>query len=234
MSFSIVGDRDPFLLVRLARGESVHTESNAMVSMDANLDLQAQMQGGLLAALGRKFANGESFFNQHITATRGPGEVLLAPTLPGDIQLLDVGPAQYLLNDGAFLAADPSVAMHVRVQGVGQALFGGTGGFFVMETSGTGTLAVSGFGSVFALPVTPESDLLIDNQHVIAWDRNLRYSVGMRTNASKGLLGNLVNSVTSGEGLITRFSGEGKVYLSSRNRANFIEHIGAQLAPRGR
>ena len=225
-----MGDRDPFLLVKLAKGESVYAESNAMVSMDATLDLQGQMQGGVLAALGRKLANGESFFNQTIQANRGSGEVLLAPLLPGDIQILEVGPnAQYLLNDGVFVAAEPTVDLVVKTQGIGQALLGGTGGFLVMKTAGQGKLAVSGFGSIFALSVCPGNDVVIDNQHVVAWDGRLGYSVGVKTNQTKGLLGNLVNSVTSGEGVITRFTGQGKVYVSSRNPSNFIDTVAARL-----
>lgn len=229
MNFQTVGERDPFLLVQLSRGETVHAESNAMVSMDASLDLKAQMQGGLLSALGRKLANGESFFQQHIQASRGDGEVLLAPLLPGDIQVLDVGPQQYMLNDGAFLASETSVNITARMQGIGQALFGGTGGFFVMETQGSGKLAVAGFGSVFALTVAPEQDVIIDNQHVIAWDSRLKYSISASTTRSKGLLGNLVNSVISGEGLVTRFSGAGKVYVSSRNPGNFVGYLAARM-----
>ena len=206
MDFSIVGDRDPFLLVRLNQGESVYAES--------------------------KLANGESFFNQALRATRGPGEALLAPILPGDLQILEVSSsAQYLLNDGAFVAAEPSVDLVVKSQGLGQALFGGTGGFFVMKTAGQGKLAVAGFGSVFALAVSRDNDVLIDNQHVIAWDSRLDYDISVRTSRSRGLLGNLVNSVTSGEGLVTRFSGEGKVYVSSRNMANFVQYIAARMAP---
>lgn len=233
MDFSIVGERDPFLLVKLNRGETVHCESNAMVSMDASLDLAAQMQGGLLSAIGRKLANGESFFTQKIHAARGPGEALLAPQMPGDLQLLDVGPGQqYLLNDGVFVASAPTVDLRVRMQGLGKAVLGGTGGFFVMETSGAGQLAVGGFGSVFALNVSREQDVIIDNAHVVAWDARLQYNVSVSTSGSKGFLGNLVNSVVSGEGVVTRFSGEGKVYVSSRNMSAFVAHIARQVPPR--
>ena len=233
MKFSIVGDRDPFLLVQLQRGETVHCESNAMVSMDATLDLGAQMQGGLLSAIGRKLANGESFFTQKIQAVRGAGEALLAPQMPGDLQLLDVGPGQqYMLNDGAFVASEPTVDMKVRMQGIGKAFLGGTGGFFVMETTGHGQLAVAGFGSVFALTVTREQDVIIDNAHVVAWDARLSYNISVSTSGSKGFLGNLVNSAISGEGFVTRFSGEGKVYVSSRNMSAFVGHIVSQVPSR--
>lgn len=233
MNFLTTGDRDPFLLVQLKRGETVNAESNAMVSMDATVDLAAQVQGGLLSAIGRKLANGESFFTQQLHAARGDGEVLLAPQMPGDIQILDVGVGQqYLLNDGAYLAAEPTVDVKVRMQGIGKAVLGGTGGFFVMETVGQGKLAVAGFGSIFGLQVTREQDVIIDNAHVIAWDSRLRYDISVSTSKSKGFLGNLVNSAISGEGFVTRFSGEGTVYVSSRNMSAFVGHVAQQAVGR--
>lgn len=89
--FTVTGDNDPFLHVSLRHGESISCESDAMVMMESNLDLTGRIQGGILGALARRLANGESFFQQHIKATRGDGDCLLAPTLPGAIEVLDVG-----------------------------------------------------------------------------------------------------------------------------------------------
>jgi uncharacterized protein (AIM24 family) len=50
-----------------------------MVMMDNTLDLKGRMKGGLLQAAIRTVANGESFFQQEITAPRGNGMCLLAP-----------------------------------------------------------------------------------------------------------------------------------------------------------
>ena len=58
-----------------------------------------------MGALARKFANNESFFQQSIEATGGDGQVLLAPELPGDIQILEIGQRQFRIADGAFLVS---------------------------------------------------------------------------------------------------------------------------------
>ena len=137
------------------------------------------------------------------------------------MQVLDVGQRQYMISDGAFVAATSTVNLNVRTQNVGNALFGQTGGFFITETSGSGQLVVSGFGSVATLDVEAGKDITIDNSHVVCWDSSLRYEISVSTNRSAGFLGNLVNSVTSGEGMVLRFSGRGKVYVCSRNRAAF-------------
>jgi uncharacterized protein (TIGR00266 family) len=220
--FTVTGDVDPFLHVSMRQGETIYCESDAMVMMESTLDLKGKMRGGLGSALMRTFANGESFFQQHIEATRGDGDCLLSPTLPGAMQIVDCGPgSQYIISDGAFVAATSSVELKVRTQSVGNALFAGSGGFFVTETGGSGQLVVSGFGSMSMLEVEPGKDAIIDNSHVVAWDSTLRYEVSVTTGQSSGFLGNLINSQTSGDGLVLRFSGRGKIYVCSRNRSAF-------------
>ena len=221
-TFTIAGDIDPFLHVSLRKGEKIYCESNAMVMMEATLDLQGRMTGGLGRALMRRLTSGESFFQQHIEAVRGDGDCLLSPMLPGAMQMLEVGPRRYTLNDGAFVAATAEVELKPRTQSLGNALFAQSGGFFVLEAGGQGQLAVSGFGSIFVLDVEPGKDVIIDNAHVVAWDSSLRYEISVTTGNSSGLLGNLVNSVTSGEGIVLRFSGAGKVLICSRNRDAFL------------
>lgn len=234
MEFNIVGQGDPFLHVKLNKGEKLICESDAMVMMESNLELKGEMRGGFFQALGRRLANGESFFQQSIEAVHGGGETLLSPDLPGDILLLDCGQGrQYRMNDGAFLASSDGVKITAKSQGIGQALFGGTGGFFIGETSGDGRLAIAGFGTIFELEVSPNMPVIIDNNHVVAWDYNLHYEISLSTSKSKGFFGNLVNSVTSGEGIVTKFTGSGKVIVCSRNRSAFVGWLGSQIGGSG-
>ncbi|NOT10353.1 MAG: TIGR00266 family protein [Methylococcaceae bacterium] len=223
--FTVTGDVDPFLHVSLMRGEKIICESNAMVMMESTLELKGKMTGGLGSALMRRFANDESLFQQHIEAVHGDGDCLLSPTLPGAIQVVDVGSTHYMISDGAFVAAESGVNLSVRTQNLGSAAFGQTGGFFICEATGTGKLAVSGFGSSFVIDVEPGKDVIIDNAHVVAWDSRLHHEISVTTGKSGGLLGSLVNSVTSGEGMVLKFSGQGKVIICSRNRDTFTSWL---------
>lgn len=220
-TFTITSDVDPFLHVSLRKGERIYCESNAMVMMEDALDLTGKMTGGLGSALMRRFANGESFFQQHIEATRGDGDCLLSPVLPGTIQVLEVGATSYMLSDGAFVAAESGVDLRARAQNIGNALLAQTGGFFIGEATGRGKLAVSGFGSGFILDVEPGKDVIIDNAHVVAWDSQLHCELSMPRQQGGGLFNRLVSSMTSGEGVVLRFSGKGKVVICSRNRNAF-------------
>jgi uncharacterized protein (AIM24 family) len=124
------------------------------------------------------------------------------------------------------VAAESGVDLRVRSQNLGNALFAQTGGFFVGEATGKGKLAVSGFGSGFILDVEPGRDVIIDNAHVVAWDSQLRYELSVPSQqGGGGLFNRLVSSVTSGEGLVLRFSGKGKVIICSRNRNAFSSWV---------
>ena len=231
--FTVTGEVDPFLHVSLQQGEKIYCESNAMVMMEDTLDLKGKM-GGFGQALMRSFANGESLFQQHIEAVRGAGDCLLSPVLMGGMQILDVGTNSYCLSDGAFVAAEANVSLvskmeKLSVQGVLMSMFGQAGGFFYSQASGFGKLVVSGMGSLFTLDVEPNKDIIIDNAHVVAWDSQLQHKVSLSTGQDTGLVNRLVNSVTSGEGVVLRFSGKGKVVICSRNKENFVKWIASSV-----
>lgn len=221
--FSLLGSPDPFLHVAMKRGDKIFCESNAMVMMEDALELKGKLQGGVVQSFLRRFANDESLFQQHIEAVHGDGDCLLSSTLDGDMQILDVGNVQYTLADGAFVAATNTVDIKVKMQGLGGAIFGQTGGLLVMHTSGQGQIVVSGFGTLFELDVMPDKDVIVDNGHVVCWDSRLTYNLSVSTSRTSGLLGNLVGSVTSGEGMVLRFTGQGKIVICSRNRGNFVQ-----------
>ena len=222
--FEVEGGVDPLLRVTLEKGDSVATESNAMVAMDASLSLKGRTRGGFLNSLARKFLNDETFFQQWIEAEDGPGSALLAPTFPGDVRILPLDGREWMIADGCYLASTADVDVTAKMQGVGRALLADSGGFFIMKASGRGELAVSGFGSVREMEVRPDRPVLVDNGHLVAWDAALDYEITLKTSRS-GFLGRVVQSQLTGEGFVLKFSGTGRVLVSSRNQGGFIDWI---------
>ena len=123
---------------------------------------------------------------------------------------------QYCLNTGAFLCCDDSVSYVMKKQTVGKALLGGTGGFFIMATEGTGDVMVNAFGDLLALEVRSDHPITIDNEHVVAWDASLDYDIRI----ASGTFG-----FTTGEGLVNEFHGNGKVLIQTRNIHNLAQAI---------
>lgn len=221
MRFVLTGDSDcPIARLALSRGESVKIENGSMVysrgvEISGGLNSKKKGLGGVLGAIGRSITSGESMFITTATGTVDDGEIAIAPPIPGKIVNLQVGgQQQYRLNTGAFLACDATLDYTMVNQGLGRAVFGGTGGLFVMETNGTGTILVSAFGDILSLDVTPESPLVVDNEHVVAWDASLNYNIQV----ASGMFG-----FTTGEGVVNSFNGYGRVYIQTRNLQNLAQ-----------
>ena len=104
----------------------------------------------------------------------------------------------------------------MKSQDLGKAVFGGTGGLFVMETQGEGDLLVSAFGDILELEVTEDRPLIIDNEHVVAWESTLDYHLEI----ASGTFG-----FTTGEGIVNNFSGHGKVLIQTRNLHSLADAI---------
>lgn len=217
--FNLTGSIEPFLHVSMEKGDKIFCESDALVMKEQNLVVSGAVRGGIFKSAFRKLTTGESFFQQSIEAKHGAGECLLAPPTSGDLKVLEVGSSQYMLSDGAFVASTSNVQIDPKLQSnIGGAIFGGTGGFVIMQTKGNGQICVSGGGNLMELDVTPEQgETTIDNGHVVAWDSSLNYSIGL-PDSGGGLIGNVVNSVVGGEGLVLKFKGRGKVVICSRKR----------------
>lgn len=221
MRFVLSGDSDcPIARIALAQGESVKTESGSMVysrgvEISGGLNTKKKGLGGVFSAIGRSITSGESMFITTATGTDANGEIAVAPPIPGKIMELHVdGAHEYRLNTGAFLACDEDVDFTMVNQGISKALFGNTGGLFVMEVHGSGSVLVSAFGDVLALDVTSGTPLVVDNEHVVAWDAGLDYHIEV----ASGMLG-----FTTGEGLVNTFTGDGRVYIQTRNLSNLAQ-----------
>lgn len=221
MRFVLTGDSDcPIARLALSRGESVKIENGSMVysrgvEISGGLNSKKKGLGGVLGAIGRSITSGESMFITTATGAVDDGEIAIAPPIPGKIISLQVGgQQQYRLNTGAFLACDATLDYTMVNQGLGRAVFGGTGGLFVMETNGAGTILVSAFGDILSLDVTPESPLVVDNEHVVAWDASLNYNIQV----ASGMFG-----FTTGEGVVNSFNGYGRVYIQTRNLQNLAQ-----------
>lgn len=201
------------LKVRLELGETIKAESGAMVAMSDTLDVEGKAEGGLLKGLGRMLA-GESFFFQTIAARRGPGEAILAHEIPGEIHPLELdGQRDYILQKDGFFAGSAELEISTKMQNLSKGLFSGEG-FFVVRVSGRGTLFVSSYGAIHPLDLADSQEMIIDNSHLVAWPDGMEYKI---QKASSGWL----SSFTSGEGLVCRFRGPGRVLIQTRNPPAF-------------
>lgn len=197
--------------VMLEAGESIRAESGAMMSMTANVQLDSKISGGLGKMFGRMLT-GESAFQSTYVAQNGPGEVILAPGLPGDIVAVDVSQRALVVTSGAFLAGD--TRLDFQTQASMKGFFGGEG-LFMTQISGPGLLLLSSYGAIMPIELAPGQPYIVDTGHLVAFTAGMGYNL---RKATKSLLG----TVTSGEGVVAEMVGPGVVYTQTRTISALI------------
>lgn len=97
-------------------------------------------------------AGGELTMSQYT----GPGELLLAPSVLGDIFLLRLEDGQtWKISRDCFMASTSAVKHEYQAQGLSKAVFGGAG-LFIYKISGTGILWLQSFGAIIKKDVSPQ------------------------------------------------------------------------------
>ncbi len=198
-------------IIQLQAGQSIQAEAGAMVSMSANIELQSQMKGGLMGALGRMIG-GETAFVSTYTAHNAPGEVTFAPPTPGDIAAIEMSNQLFYVQSSSYLAGDVGLTVDTRWGGA-KSFFGGEG-LFVLQVQGSGVLLVSSFGAIHRKKLNPGERYIVDTGHLVAWESSTQYTL---RKASAGWFRSLV----SGEGIVAEFTGPGELLIQTRNIAAF-------------
>ena len=199
-----------FLILELEANQKVIVEAGGMAAMDTSITMKSNMRGGLGKGIGRMLG-GESLFLSEFTAQGMPGELYISPAVPGDI-------THYYLNSNCglivqssgFVACGEEIDIDTKFQGL-KGFFSGES-IFLLKATGRGDFWFSSYGAIIEVDVS--NNYVVDTGYIVAFEDTLTYNVevfgglsfrGLRT----GILG--------GEGLVCRFSGQGKLWLQSRN-----------------
>ena len=204
------------VLIRLAQGERIVAESDAMASMSSSITLRTRWNGGFFAALLRRLFGGESLFiNEFTTASRG--ELVLTQPTPGDIECVTLNGQALYLQPGAFVACDPTVELGLGYAGLRSLI--AREGLFRLRVSGHGRVWIGAYGGIVHKDI--EGEYVVDTSHLVAYEP----SVQMRLS----LAGSLFSSLLSGEGLVMRLRGPGRVYLQTRSIEGLAAWVNSHL-----
>ena len=195
-----------YLDVELAPGETLITESDAMSSMDASLDLTARLNGGFVKGLLRKYLGGESLFINHFTNnTSAPKRMTIVQGTPGEILHRKMGSEVYYLQPGAFLACSTGVTIGLKFAGFVSWIAGE--GLFRLKISGSGDLFYGAYGALLEREI--DGEYIVDSSHLVAYEPGIKLKLQ--------LAGGIFSSFFGGEGLVTRVQGKGKIIIQSRS-----------------
>jgi len=203
------------LRVVFAAGEQFRAEAGSMVSMSPTIEIEAKSAGkGILGSL-KAAVGGESLFASLLKADRGPGEVVLAPSSPGDIIRVDLSGGKIFAQSGAYVAGHPGLELSTK--GSLKAFVSGED-LFLQVISGNGPVFLSSYGAVYERTLSAGENYIVDTGHLVAFESSVQYRIKA---AAKGLF----STFASGEMLVAEYSGPGKIWIQTRNLSAFANLI---------
>lgn len=208
MEYTIRGTVMQSVEITLQQGESVYTEAGGMAWMTANIDMDANMKGGLMGAIKRK-ATGESLFMTDYTCTSGTGFVTFTLEVPGKIMVQELAEGQSLIcQRDAFMVAEASVHLDMHTHKRLGAMFFGGEGLFLQKVTGPGLAFFEIDGEVVEYNLEAGQGLKVDPGHIAMMDPTVDFSITR--------VAGVKNVLFSGEGMfLATVTGPGRVWLQT-------------------
>ena len=200
------------LKIRLRHGESVTSEAGAFVAGFGDYDIKTQT-GGVFSALARKLTGGESIFlNTYMS--RGDSELWFAPSLPGDIEYLEID-GGLIVQDMSYLVHHGDIKVTVEWRGL-KGLFA-EGELVWLKLLGRGGVWVNSYGGMERIDLGAGERFILDNFHFVAMDDTVKYNIKK--------FGGWKSFILGGEGLVMEVRGPGRVLVQTRSLPIFARII---------
>ena len=207
MEYKILGSK-AFSYIRfiLSPGDSIKTESGAMASMSKAIDLKTKLNGGLFSAIVLKFLGKESLFiNTLKNSGDSPGDVVITQPVPGEIISQEINNETLFLQPGAYIASSGGVRFSINWAGFSSWLAGE--GLFRLRVKGSGIVFFGAYGSVVEKEI--DGEYIVDSGHLLSYPPGMKLQIKMS--------GGIFSSLFSGEGLVLKLTGKGKIKLQTRS-----------------
>lgn len=218
VQYKILGGTFPVVTCNLADGESMITESGAMVWMTPNMEMSTT--GGGLGKMFSKAVSGESMF-QNIWAAHGSAMITFGSCFPGRIVPIEIGPNKsWVLQKRSFLAAESGVELSVHFNRKAKTgIFGGEG-FVMQKLTGSGIAFAEIDGDLVEYQLAPGQQMIVDTGNVAGFEETVKIDAQMVKGAK--------NIVFGGEGLFnTVLTGPGRIWLQTMP----VSNLAAAIAP---
>jgi len=197
--------------------EIVYIERGSMATMSAGVALKAGFGGeGLGRALKRKYLGGETLLFTECHAQVEGAWVAVSPAYPGDVDVIDLDHTEPMLVEaGSLLAYSHGVRSDVQFSGLRTVVM--HEGITLIKLDGPGQAVLSAYGGIEEIPLGDGEEIIVDTGHLIGFSANLTFDVGA--------LGGITTAVTTGEGLVARFQGPGRVLVQTRAEQAFRDWL---------
>ena len=209
IDYKIVGDDMQAVVVALDPGETVQAEAGAMMFMENGIEMNTDMQGGVVGGI-KRMIGGESFFLATFTNSgREKRHVAFAAPYPGKILSLNLAETGAMIcQRDAYLCSAYGIEISMAfTRRLGAGFFGGEG-FILQKLSGDGYAFIHAGGTLIKHKLDTEESLKVDTGCLVAFQESVTYDIKMVSGIKTALFG--------GEGLFyAHLTGPGEVYLQT-------------------
>ncbi|WP_161987374.1 TIGR00266 family protein [Prescottella subtropica] len=204
--------------IHVPPGGSVRVEAGAMAMMRGDVTITTSTKGGFMKGL-RRSLGGSSFFVNDFSSENG-GIVGVAGALPGDlVETAVTGEAALLVQSGCWIASDPTIEVESKWGGA-KGFFSGAG-LVLLRCSGHGQILLSSYGAIRPLTLSTGETMILDSGHVVAFEDTVEYRIRKAGGWKSLFLG--------GEGVVTEFTGPGRVWMQTRSTTDFVAWLRQQI-----
>lgn len=199
MKYEIKGKPLPVAILHLDQGESILTDSGAMVWMKPALTMDT-VSGGMKSLFGRAFS-GETLFLNKYTA-KEPSMIALGSSFPGDILVYDVSKGDIIFQKSSYLASEETVKREISFSKKGTIGFFGGEGFIMNRYYGSGLLFIEIDGTAIEYDLNPSEEMVINTGNLVAMSSSCHIDVVSVKGMKNKLLGGegFFNTVVTGPG----------------------------------
>ena len=190
----------------LSHDEHVYIERGSMATMSTGIELKAGFGGeGFGRALKRRYLGGETLLFTECHAQIEGAWVAVSPAYPGDVDVIDMEEPM-LIEAGSLLAYSKGVSSDVRITGLRTMVM--HEGVTLIELEGEGTAVLSAYGGIDEIMLGPGEQVIVDTGHIVGFSASTSFDVGA--------LGGITTAAMTGEGLVAKFTGPGRVLIQTR------------------
>mgnify|MGYP000962647830 CR=1 FL=1 len=205
----------------LAPSQRVRAASGALYMRDAAVTVDAKMEGGFMGAF-KRAVGGQSFFTS--TYVGDPSRatwVDLTQTLPGEVLTIDLNGQQGLvLTQGNWLASTADIQLDTKWGGL-RSLVGGER-IFAVHLTGLGQALVCSYGAIDSFELAAGQEVVVDAGHLVGYEDTM--TVNVQTQG-----GGLMNSLKSGEMIVVKVTGPGRVWTQTRSERELADWVRRQV-----
>ena len=168
------------VVIALDPGEIIQAEAGAMMFMENSIEMNTEMQGGLLGGV-KRVVGGESFFIVTFTNTgKQKRHIAFAAPYPGKIIALNLAETgDMICQRDAYLCSAYGIEITMAfTKRLGAGFFGGEG-FILQKLSGDGYAFIHAGGTIISHELGFGESINVDTGCLVALQESVKYDIKM-------------------------------------------------------